>query len=435
METEQYTNDINEMQEMVKELNYLHLVSQRISEKKDHDELLCEIMESCKEVMNAEASSLLIYNEAENNLSFQIATGAKGEAIKNIVTKMGEGIAGWVAENRTPLLIEDCYLDPRFNKQADIQSNFRTKSMICVPMIRKDKLIGVIQVINKKGNQNIFTQRDLNIFNILASQCAISIENERLIEIQIQQRALERELKTAREIQLNLLPAEIPHFNDLDVSFQLCSAKQVGGDYFNVYKVNDHQTLFFICDVSGKSISAALVVSTICSCILTYFKMIRDDCNEFDLIELVKSLNKVLIESTTDEKFATAWFGLYDHNLRKITSVNAGHTMTYVFNENGEMVNLEKGGLMLGSIDMNYECEIIDLKKGDVVLCYTDGIPEAMDENKNFYTDERLVEFMKKNVNVKSNEILQGIFADVKDFVKGYEQSDDITCGVIKVSC
>src|SRR5688572_26868768 len=101
--------EIAEMQEMVKELNYLHEVSQRISEKKDLDVLLHEIMESCKEVVHAEASSLLIYNEEENNLSFQVATGERGEEVKSIVAKMGEGIAGWVALHRVPLLIEDCY--------------------------------------------------------------------------------------------------------------------------------------------------------------------------------------------------------------------------------------------------------------------------------------------------------------------------------------
>lgn len=423
---------VSEMQSMIQEMNYLHQISQRISEMKSLDVLLLEIMESCKELMNAEASSLLIYDEKENKLFFDVATGEKGNVIKKISISMGEGIAGWVAENREPLLIEDCYDDPRFNKEFDKKSNFRTKSMICVPMVRKEKLIGVIQVINKK-NDLIFTERDLNIFSILASQCAISIENARLTEIQIQQKALERELKTARAIQQNLLPAKLPEFPDLDIAFKLIPAKQVGGDYYNVYKINADLTLFFICDVSGKSISAALIVSTICSSILTYLKMIKISKDKFDLLDMVNSLNKVLIESTTDEKFVTCWFGLYEHSTKKLFSINAGHNTIYNFKKNNTVAELKEGGIFLGCMEYDLTIEEAALESGDMILCYTDGIPEAMNKKDEFYGDDRFVNFVKKNTNNISQIILEKIYDDIKDFVKDAEASDDITCGVIKI--
>jgi len=428
---EKITTDLQEMQNMIQQLNYLQKISQRISEMKSLDVLLFDIMQSCKELMNAEASSLLIYDEEEDVLNFEIVTGEKDDVIKKISCKMGEGIAGWVALNRQPLLIEDCYEDPRFNPEVDKLTNFRTKSMICAPMVRNDKLIGVIQVINKKNN-DIFLEGDLNIFTILASQCAISIENAKLTEIQIQQKALERELKTARAIQQNLLPGALPAFKDIDVSFSLIPAKQVGGDYYNVYTINEDQTLFFICDVSGKSISAALIVSTICSSILTYLKMIKIIREKFDLVELVKSLNKVLIESTTDEKFATCWFGLLEHSSKKFKSINAGHNTIYLFREN-RVIELKEGGLFLGSIDMDFTIEEIVLMKGDVVLCYTDGVPEAMNIDGGFYEDERLIESGKLHKEKKSEQILKGILDDLRGFVLDAEQSDDITCGIIKI--
>lgn len=426
-------NDVNDVYDLVKELNYLHEISQRISEKKDLHVLLNEIMESCKELMNAEASSLMIYEEKDNQLHFQVATGEKGEVVKNISVNMGEGIAGWVAQHREPLLIEDCYKDPRFNPEYDKKSNFRTKSMICVPMIRKDKLIGIIQVINKK-NDGIFTERNLGIFLNLASQCAISIENAQLTEIQIQQKALERELNIAREIQLNLLPSKIPVFTDLDVAFRLESAKKVGGDYFNVYEISDNETLFFICDVSGKSVSAALIVSTICSSILTYLKMIALSKEKFSLIELIKSLNRVLIELTTDEKFVTGWFGLYRHDTRELSSINAGHNTIFLFRKNNQFIELKEGGIFLGSLDLEYNSEEILLENDDVIVCYTDGVPEALNAKGEFYTEERLIDFVKNNLEKNSKNILDGIYNDVAAFVNGFEQSDDITCGVIRVN-
>ncbi|MEP7146341.1 MAG: GAF domain-containing SpoIIE family protein phosphatase, partial [bacterium] len=421
-------NNIREMHGMVQEMNYVNELTQRISEKKPLQILLKEILESCETLMNAEASSLLIYDPKENNLYFQIATGDKSEAVKKITCRIGEGIAGWVALHREPLLVEDCYEDPRFNKEVDKLSSFKTRSMLCVPMIHKEKLIGVIQVINKREG-NIFTERDLNIFRILASQCAISIENARLIEIQIQQEVLNRELKTAGDIQENLLPAKLPEFSDLDVSMILIPAKHIGGDYFNIYTVIPDQTLFFICDVSGKSISAALIVSTIFSSIITYFKL----NNNFNLLEFVKCLNKVLIDSTTDEKFATCWFGLYDHKVKNLRSINAGHNTIYVLKQNGELIELNKGGMMLGVFDIDFEFEDLVLQKNDVLLLYTDGVPEAMNKSKEFYSDERLIKLLKENSKLNSAGILEKLINDVQSFAKGAEKSDDITCGVIKV--
>ncbi|MBX7042514.1 MAG: SpoIIE family protein phosphatase [Ignavibacteria bacterium] len=429
MNQELSNNHVEQLESMVKELNYLHQVSQRISQKKDIEVLLHEIMESCKEVTNSEASSLLIYDEKENNLYFEVALGDKGHEVKKIVCNMGEGIAGWVAENRKPLLVEDCYSDPRFNPEYDKQTGFRTRSMICVPMLMEERLIGVIQVINKKGEKS-FTERDLNLFQILASQCGISIENARLTDIQIRQKAFERELETARMIQENLLPQKLPSVAGLDIAFRLRSAKEIGGDYYNVYKLDETHTLFFICDVSGKSVSAALIVSTICSCMMTYLKMKPEHA---ELEQIVSALNKVLIESTTEEKFATAWFGLYDSSDRTIVSINSGHNSTFVFRNGKVCKDLNAGGVFLGLADLPYTSESFQLMEGDTIVCFTDGISEAFSSSGELYGDERLCETIGRHIGLPAEELLNGIFDDVKTFAEGTDQSDDMTCGVVKV--
>lgn len=429
MNTAHHNDHIEQLESMVKELNYLHHVSQRISQKKEIEVLLHEIMESCKEVTNSEASSLLIYDEKENNLYFEVALGDKGHEVKKIVCNMGEGIAGWVAENRKPLLVADCYSDPRFNPEYDRQTGFRTRSMICVPMLMEEKLIGVIQVINKKGEKS-FTERDLNLFQILASQCGISIENARLTDIQIRQKAFERELETARMIQENLLPQKLPSVAGLDIAFRLKSAKEIGGDYYNVYRLDDNRTLFFICDVSGKSVSAALIVSTICSCMMTYLKMKPEHA---ELEQIVTALNKVLIESTTEEKFATAWFGLYDSSDRTIVSINSGHNSTFVFRNGKVCKDLNAGGVFLGLADLPYTSESFQLQEGDTIVCFTDGISEAFSSSGELYGDDRLCETVGRLIGLPAEELLNGIFDDVKTFAEGTDQSDDMTCGVVKV--
>ncbi|MBK9331746.1 MAG: SpoIIE family protein phosphatase [Ignavibacteria bacterium] len=422
-------SNAQEIEDLIREMNYLSSITQSISEIKPLEILLSEIMESCKTLMNAEASSLLRYNEKEDVLEFEVATGEKGSEVKKIICRMGEGVAGWVAQNREPLMIDDCYSDKRFNPDYDRQTNFKTRNMICVPMIHKEKLVGVIQVINKK-NDSSFTERDFTIFKILASQCAVAIENSSLLQIQIQQEVINRELRTAREIQQNLLPSELPSFDDLDISAVLIPAKEIGGDYYNLIKISDSRTLFFTADVSGKSISAALIVSTIYAAVITYLDRLT---GEFSLIDFVNCLNRILILSTTSEKFATGWFGLYDHSEKSLESINAGHNATYIINESGEVTELIEGGLFLGLVDMEYKSEKAILKKNDVVFYFTDGINEAMDGEKNLYGDDRLKDILKKTVKRNSGEIKEKLLSDLFEFVNGAEQSDDITFGVIKI--
>ncbi len=419
-----------ELRHLLDEMNLVYEVSLKISEKKPLAELLTEIMESCKTVMNAEASSLLLYDTEDEQLHFQVATGSKGRLVKKYSVSMGEGIAGWVAKNQESQLIEDCYKDPRFNREFDLKSDFHTCSMICVPLVRKEKLLGVIQVINKIDGE-VFTESDLRIFSTLASQCAISIENAQLIESQIEAEALERELQTAREIQNQLLPSSLPEFDDLDIATRLIPARLIGGDYYNVIKINDYQSLLFISDVSGKGIPAALIVSTIYSCLETYLDLRKE---EFDLLSLVRSLNKALISSTPLDKFATCWFGLYDHTNRKLISLNAGHNPPYIFHKKDKKpIELNTGGIFLGIMEFLFETEVIDIQPRDLLVFFTDGVTEAMNKQDEEYGEVRLIDVVNRNLHKPAAEIINEIEEDVKKHVSGAPQSDDFTCVVAKI--
>jgi sigma-B regulation protein RsbU (phosphoserine phosphatase) len=421
---------IRELQCIIDEMKFLHKISQKISEKKPLPRLLSEIMESSKLLMNAEASSLLLYEPADEKLHFHVATGAKGKVVKKFSVDVGVGIAGWVAKHKKPLLIRNCYDDPRFNPEYDKKTKFHTRSMICVPLIRKKQLLGVIQVINKKGGRE-FEERDVAIFKTLASQFAIAIENHQLTISQIETEAFERELETAREIQQKLLPSRLPVYDDIQIAAKLIPAKQVGGDYYNILKITDEQSLFFITDVTGKGIPAALIVSTIYSCLNSYMKL---HTKAFDLMTLVTAMNKVLIESTTIDKFATCWFGLYFHNPRKLISINAGHNPPYLFRKDSkEPMELKKGGLFLGGFELPFEVDEIQMLREDVLVFYTDGVTEAWNTHEEEYEEYRLKDLVSRFVLSSAEEILSKIEEDVKNHVGNAQQSDDFTCAVLKI--
>ncbi|HLB05378.1 MAG TPA: HD-GYP domain-containing protein, partial [Thermodesulfobacteriota bacterium] len=162
------------------ELKTLARLSAILNSTLDPREVQKRAMESATELMKAEVGSLLLVDEKSNDLYFEVALGEKGAKVKEIRLKMGEGIAGWVAQNGEPLVIDDVTKDPRFSGKADEKSKFATKNMICVPVMIKEKIIGVLQAINKL--EGMFSSKDLELFQMLANQVAIAIENARLME-------------------------------------------------------------------------------------------------------------------------------------------------------------------------------------------------------------------------------------------------------------
>lgn len=164
----------------IKQLNTLIKISELINSSLDIAEIRKRSIKAATELVNSEAGSLLFVEEETGELYFDVAIGEKGEQVKTIRLKKGEGIAGWVAEHDEPVIINDVQNDPRFFKGGDEKSGFITKSMICVPVKTKDKLVGVLQAINKRDT--LFSADDLDLLIGLSHQVAIAIENARLYD-------------------------------------------------------------------------------------------------------------------------------------------------------------------------------------------------------------------------------------------------------------
>ena len=194
--------DAEELQRRLAESTALSQVAAAISSVMEVQPLLEMIMEKSKEVMDAEASSLMMLDEETHELVFNVATGEKGAALKEIRLPLGRGIAGGVAQNQEPLLVQDAYQDPRFNPDADKKSGFRTRSILCVPLMMQERILGVVQVLNPKFKDS-FEEGDRKTFTAFADHAAIAVENARLYE-EIKQRAEELHQALERERWLTL---------------------------------------------------------------------------------------------------------------------------------------------------------------------------------------------------------------------------------------
>jgi diguanylate cyclase (GGDEF)-like protein len=228
-------NVAERMQQLERENHKLHLVleaNRTLSSSLDLQLVLERLMDKAREVTEAEASSLMLVDEDAQELYFFTVHGEKSDAVKKIRLKIGEGIAGWVAQEGEPVLVEDAASDPRFYRKADQSSGFQTRSMMCVPLIFRKRILGTIQVLNKTDNRN-FDRQDLSILQIMADQASIAIENARLHELATVDQAtglyrkdyflarLDEEFRRYRNLgtPVSLLMSDIDHFKRVNTEY------------------------------------------------------------------------------------------------------------------------------------------------------------------------------------------------------------------------
>ncbi len=299
---------------------------------------------------------------------------------------------------------------------------------LIIPMQIKGKTKGLI-LLGERRNRLGYSESDIEFAQSLAGIAIISLENASLVKEAIEKQKLEKELETAREIQKSLLPQELPESEFFEFAAYSESAKMVGGDYFDIIKLNDHQVLVAIGDVSGKGVQASLLMANLQAFLKSISKM------NYPLNEASNLLNDLVSENTRMGNFITFFWGILDQHKMTFTFVNAGHNPPLMVRK-GKLSKLKTGGMILGFMKTitPYLSETVQLEKGDIIILFTDGITEAMDNEYKEYTDERLEDLVSNlNINSTAGEILGNIKKDVLLHTKGNEQSDDITCLVMKV--
>ena len=298
---------------------------------------------------------------------------------------------------------------------------------LIVPMKIKNETKGLI-LLGKRKNELVYSQSDIEFVSSVGSLAIISIDNARLFKETLEKQRLEKDLETARNIQTNLLPKSIPAFSNFEMAAFNKSARMVGGDYYDIIKLDENNVLFAIADVSGKGVPAALLMANIQAFLKSICKM------KMHLADATNLLNDLVAENTTNGSFITFFWGIINNEKKELTFVNAGHNPPLLV-RNSQIIKLKKGGMILGVMQtiVPYLSDIIQLESGDTIVLFTDGITEAMNVKWEEYSDERLEAFVVDKTNLDSKRLLEEIKQSVEQFTVGAEQSDDITCMVIKV--
>ena len=408
----------------IRNLNAILEVSKAMSSEIQLDNLLQVIVQNTVEIMEADLASLFLYDEGRNELWSKIAH--KLGQLQEIRFSVGVGIAGDVAKTRQTANIADAYTDPRFNPDFDKQTGYRTRSILCLPMMSsKGKLVGVIQVLNKK-DRGVFDERDESLLAALAAHAAVALERAQLTEVYVEKQRMDEALKLAREIQMSMLPKRFPpfpHRSEIDLYAAIEPAREVGGDFYDFMLIDDDHLGFAIGDVSGKGVPASLFMSVTKTLLrVTAGKRGRPGA-------VLAELNNELCRDNDTGMFVTIFYGILRLRTGELEYSSGGHNLPYVLFQNGAVEALEQtGGMALGVLEgVTYGAKKVTLRPREELFLYTDGVTEAMDSAGNLFSDHRLREFLQREPKLSPTELIHSVVSEVKRFSCGVEQSDDIT--------
>ncbi|QDV73510.1 SpoIIE family protein phosphatase [Botrimarina mediterranea] len=384
------------------------------------DEVLPKLLDSLFKVFTQADRGFVVMRPAPDAPLVPVAAktrrGDMEEGARISRTIVEEAMTG-----KKAILSADAASDERFGMAESI-AQFQIRSMMCVPLIdSEDEPMGVIQ-IDTLNQRSRFEQDDLEVLAAVASLASVAVDNARMHDQVIAQRALQRDLELATRMQRALLPAAPPTALGYAFFDFYESARQVGGDYYDYVNLPGGRFAVVLGDVAGKGVAAAIVMAKLSSDVR--FAL----ATEPDLASAVKYVNRAFCAQGLEDRFVTMIYTVVDPATNEVTLVNAGHMAPYLRRVSGEVLDVheEITGLPIGVMDdYDYELAKITLEPGESLTLFTDGFNEAMNATRDLYGLERIaaqVRLPAKTIADLGNNVI----TDVRKFVNGFDQSDDM---------
>lgn len=413
------------LKESIQELSTLNELSAVITSTMSLDNILNKVVSSSVKAINAEQGTIHLLDKSDAGADpFKTLIRKADETTPQDRFRLDVELSGWMLAKRQPLLVNDFDSDKRFlNREA---GDLKIKTLLSVPLVCKGKLVGVLNLFNKK-NTSGFSQNDQRLLTIIASQSAQVIEHARLYEQEKHLLQIEKELEMAHEIQSRLLPKESPAVPGFDIAGASYAAKNVGGDYYDFIELEGGRWFIVLGDVSGKGIPAALLMSHLQATIR------NQAMSDQTLVECISKSNNFLYLNTEGNKFVTLFGGILNPARQEFNYINAGHNFPYHLKKDGTLEPLKVGGLIMGIMpDVPYEDGTVKIVRDELVVIYSDGVTEADNEFDDMFGEERLQELIAKHHKKSASELVAVIYDAVKQHEGSTDRDDDITIVVIK---
>ena len=422
-------NNVLLSQEKDKRINQLSLLfeaTRTLNSTLDLAELLELILKIARTEVKAERGTVFLVDAKRKELWSIAASGLDHQEIR---IPFGKGVAGRVAVNGELINTEDAYNLEYFDASFDQRLNYRTKSLLSLPIRHHSgEIVGVLQLLNAQNGR--FSPEDVGFLTKLSGHMAMALENAQMHRDTMEKQRMERELSLARSIQHRLLPESPPVVPGFDIAVLSDFCFDVAADYYDFINLGPQSLLVVIAEVEGKGVSSALIMANLQATLRALVMHLHS------LEVLAFSLNEMLYNYTKSGKYLSVFLGLIDTRRNVLHYVNAGHVPPIlVRGSGGEVKMLEEGGTVIGLFPQaDYARGSIKLEKDDLLVCCTDGILQISDEQKKEYGPRRLTDFVHRNRHKGAQAIVDAVLAELSVYSSASMNDDDKVLLVMKVT-
>jgi phosphoserine phosphatase RsbU/P len=403
----------------------LYQITRVINSSLEFEQVLDNVMDAVMHVTRAERGVLMIADDHTGALRIQVARNVSGDILQK-EDAYSTTIVNQVVSTRQPLLTNNAMFDERFAPgQSIIMRGLR--AILCAPMIVQERLVGVVYVDTSMRHGN-FNDSDRDLLSAVAGQAGIAIENARLYAVAVEKGRMERELQMAREIQEGLLPREMPRIKGYEIAARWRSAREVAGDFYDLFSLGENSFGVVIADVSDKGAPSALFMAVARTLIRSHASY------GLSPLETLSQTNDLILEDA--EKggmFVTVYHSVFRVDGYSV-NVNAGHNPTLLYRHKTRQVSLmPRGGRAIGWFPNNpLRADELQLEPGDIMVYYTDGLTEAENHTGDFFGDQRLAAAMTEIGSKSAETVIEHIVNRVDQFCDGAPPFDDLTLLVIR---
>ena len=386
------------------------------------DQLVQRIVEIVLRVVPAERGALLLRRETgAGNLEVMARRGyTEREEIR-----ISKTIIEVVLEAKNAILTLDAQADERFDGAVSILMQ-GIRSILCVPLVNNNRdVIGLIYLDDRLASE-VFSESALRLVGLIANMAAVKVENCYLLEQQIEKKRMEEQLAVGSQIQRGLLPAEEPMLPGYELFAGYQSCYEVGGDYYDFIQKEDGKLALVIADISGKGVGAALLMAVLQASLRALVNAIDEPA------ELIRQLNRVLVKSSPNNKFATIFYAELDPETHELEYVSGGHNPTLLAIGN-EIRELGSSGPVVGIVpSATFQSHKLTLPPGSTLVLYTDGVTELNDEAGQEFGTERLAKVVREGQGQDLRWLVERVHEEMVSFARSHRFDDDSTMVVLR---
>ncbi len=410
-------------------------IGDTITSSLDLSHILKQIMKTFTDNMFIDTSSVMLLSPARTEFQVYLADGERKKEVEQVILGRDKPLMQVIEKEKKELTKYDVLEDPRYKSICeDCSRDFETlHASLIVPLVFQNEVTGLISLGEKKSGK-FYNREDIDFLHTLARQGAVAIENAKLFEENIQKSRMEEELKIAHDIQLSMLPDKAPTIEGFSISARSLPAREVGGDFYDFIEITENGSKrlgIVVGDVSGKAVSGALVMAASRS----IFRVLTETNESVE--EVMNRGNARLHRDVKKGMFVALLYAVLDPKEKAMTFSNAGQVQPILCSlekSKAAYIDTEGDRFPLGIIkECHYQERHVSLRQGDILVFYTDGMVEAVNDKGELYGFERFLASIEEGRELRADELLEKLIKDIMLFVGKVEQHDDLTAVVVKV--